>query len=313
MPDPGDLATPWALRVAVTLRIAERLEHGAMHIDRLAADTRCDPESLARVLRHLVQQGFFEEPAPGEFHLNDASHQLTSAEARFGLDLEGIGGRMSYVWSTLLEAVRSGRPHYDSVFEKPFWEDLDAHPTVAASFDALMGPGHGPQDPAVLLDSDWSGVRTVVDVGGGTGSLLTAIVDAHPSVNGVLVDLPRTVARSEAHERITVVGQSFFEPLPSGGDLYLLKNLLADWPDADAERLLQRCAEAARPNGRVIVLGGVSPGTNAAPELLMLVLVGGKARSLDEFRSLAARAGLEVVKSGALPSGRFAVECRPTR
>src|SRR4029079_1176058 len=116
------------------------------------------------------------------------------------------------------------------------------------------------------------------------------------SVRGTLVDLPGTVARAGAMfqaagvaERATVVGQSFFDPLPAGADLYLLKNLLADWPDPEAIALLRRCAQAARPAGRVVVLGGVSPDEAHAPspELLMLVLVGGKARSLSEFRDLA--------------------------
>src|SRR4029077_13699258 len=103
-------------------------------------------------------------------------------------------------------------------FGKPFWEDLQAHPQIAESFDALMGPGHGTADPDVLI-SGWDSVRTAVDVGGGTGSLLAEILRAHPGVRGTLVDLPATVARSRAvfqaagvADRATAVGQSFFDP-----------------------------------------------------------------------------------------------------
>jgi hypothetical protein len=183
-----------------------------------------------------------------------------------------------------------------------------------------MGPaGHGAPDPEVLVEGDWEGVRTVVDVGGGTGAQLAEILRARPSLRGILVDLPRTVARSGAifeqagvAERVTTLGQSFFDPLPAGADLYLLKNLLADWPDREAEAILHRCAEAARPRGRVVVLGGVSPDDpyGPSPDLLMLVLVGGKNRTLGEFRQLAERAELTVQAAGPLPSGRFAVECR---
>src|SRR5712691_3474196 len=135
----------------------------------------------------------------------------------------------------------------------PSWEDLDAHPDIVASFDALMGPpGHGTPDPEVLVTGGWESVRTVVDIGGGTGALLAEILRARPEIHGTLVDLPRTVARSSeifeavgVAERVTTVGQSFFDPLPSGADLYLLRGILNDWPDREATAILSRCAEAA--------------------------------------------------------------------
>jgi hypothetical protein len=111
---------------------------------------------------------------------------------------------------------------------------------------------------------------------------------------------------------VELVGQSFFAPLPAGGDVYLLKSILSDWPDAEAEAILRRCAEAARPAGCVLLLNGVSPDERRpAPELLMLVLVGGKDRTLSEFRALAARVGLSVTNATLQPSGRYVVECRP--
>jgi hypothetical protein len=242
---------------------------------------------------------------------------------RLGLDLTGIGGRMAHAWCTLLAAVRTGAPAYHTVFGRPFWEDLQAHPDVAANFDELMGPaGHGIPDPEVLVTGGWETVNTIVDVGGGMGSLLAEILRARPGVQGILVDLPSTVSRSQAvfhatgvADRVTAVGQSFFDPLPAGADLYLLKNLLADWPDREAKVLLSRCAGAARPAGRVVLLGGVTPDGDGrpSPELLMLVLVGGKSRNLSEFRELARSAGLEVRATGRQPSGRFVVECRPER
>ena len=145
-------------------------------------------------------------------------------------------------------------PAYHEVFHRPFWEDLQAHPDLAASFDALMGPaGHGILDPEVLVAGGWESVRTVVDVGGGTGSLLAEILRARPEVRGTLVDLPPTVARSVESfqvagvaERVTAVGQSFFDPLPAGADLYLLKNVLGDWPDRETMATLRRCTEAAQ-------------------------------------------------------------------
>jgi SAM-dependent methyltransferase len=271
-------------------------------------------------MRYLVSKGLFTEPAPGRFALNDLARGLLGESGRIGFDLDAIGGRMAYAWGTLLAAVRTGKPAYHEVFGRGFWEDLDAHPDVAASFDALMGvAGHGTPDWQVLVDpAGWESVRTVVDVGGGTGSLLAEILRARPEVRGTLVDVLRVVSRSgEVFEaagvanRATAVAQSFFDPLPPGADLYILKNVLGDWPDREATAILRRCAEAARPSGRVVVFTGAGPGDEASPELLMMVLVGGKGRTLDEFREMAGEAGLDVTAVGRQPSGRHIAECRP--
>jgi SAM-dependent methyltransferase len=317
----SDHSTAWCLHVVATLRVANSLAAGTTPIEELAAACGCHADSLARVLRHLIAAGVFEEPAPGQFALNEPARGLLAPSLLLGLDLSGIGGRMAYAWGSLLEAVRTGAPAYHTVFGRPFWEDLAAHPEIAASFDAMMGPaGHGKPDPEVLMGGDWEAVRTVVDVGGGTGALLAEILRTRPHVRGILVDLPSTVARSAelmaaagVTDRFTAVGQSFFEPLPAGADLYTLKKVLDDWPDREALAILKRCAEAARPGGRIVVLGGVSPDEAGvpSPELLMLVLVGGKHRTLTEFRALAGAAGLDVLAAGPLPSGRFVVECRP--
>lgn len=316
----SDLCTPWCVHVVATLRIADRIAAGNTQIDQLAAAACADRESLYRVLRHLVSKGLFEEPAPGRFAVNEAARALLGEQVRVGLDLDGIGGRMAHAWGTLLSAVRTGKPAYHEAFNRGFWEDLDAHPDIAASFDALMGPaGHGIPDAQVLPDpADWEFVKSVVDVGGGTGTLLAEVLRARPEVRGTLVDLPRTVARSSevfqgagVADRVTAVGQSFFDPLPGGKDLYLLKNVLSDWPDREAQAILRRCAEAARPSGRVVVFTGAGPGEDASPALLMMVLVGGRERTLDEFRELARGAGLEVRTVGRQPSGRVLVECWP--
>jgi hypothetical protein len=318
----GDLATPWSLHVVVTLRIAERIEAsgGTATIDELARAAPAHAPSLHRVIRQLVERGVFTEDTPGVIGLNAAARALRDPGVRLGFDLRGIGGRMAGAWSTLLDAVRTGEPAYHRVFGRPFWDDLDAHPEVAASFDALMGPaGHGTPDADVLVDRDWAAVRTVVDVGGGTGALLAEILRAHPHVSGVLVDRPSTLARAvpllEAaglRSRVTLAAQSFFDPLPPGGDLYVLKNVLADWPDREAQALLAQCSRAAHPAGRIAIVGGVSPDPAeiASPELLMLVLVGGRARTLSEFRELAASAGLSIAGSRVQASGRFLVSCR---
>jgi hypothetical protein len=314
-----DLCTPWCVHVAATLRIADHIAVGMNQIDDLARAAGCDRYVLHRMLTYLVGKGVFEEPASGEFRLNDTARQLLDPSWRIGLDLDGIGGRMAHTWGTLLTYIQTGEPAYADVFGMPFWDDLEAHPKVKASFDALMGPaGHGTPNPYFDITGGWAAVRRVVDVGGGTGAMLAEILRVRPGVQGTLVDLPGTVALAEetfqaagVAERVTIVGQSFFDALPGGADIYLLKKVLDDWPDRDATAILSRCAEAARPNGRVVVLGGVVQDDADRPLEIQMLLLGGKKRTESEFRELARQAGLELLAAGQQPSGYFVVECRP--
>jgi 2,7-dihydroxy-5-methyl-1-naphthoate 7-O-methyltransferase len=312
-----DLATPWCLMVAATLRLPDLIADGHHDIADLAAAAGCDRDALHAVLGHLVSRGVFQQPAPGRFDSNRAAEQLTN-QRRF-LDLDSIGGRMAHTWGTLLDYVRTGRPAYQKVFGRPFWEDLAAHPNIAADFDALMGPaGHGIPDFDIELTGGWDAIRTVVDVGGGTGAMLASLLRRHPRVRGILVDFPGTVARASeilasagVADRVTLRGQSFFDPLPAGADLYLLKSVLNDWPDEETVTILRRCAEAARPGGSIAVLGGVAP--DEAPRSLGIdmLVAGGKTSTLTQFSELARRAGLEILTAQTQPSGRFVTECRP--
>ena len=313
-----DLATPWCLRVAATLRIPEHISAGHAGIADLAAAAGCDADALHAVLGHLVSQGVFIEESPGRFACNQAAEQLASVPF---LDLAGIGGRMAHTWGTLLDYVRSGQPAYEQVFGRPFWEDLAVHPAIGAEFDALMGPaGHGVPDYDVELSDGWDTVRTVVDVGGGTGAMLASLLRRHPQARGILVDLPGTVARAGpllenlgVAGRVTVEGQSFFDPLPFGADLYLLKSVLNDWPDEPTVAILRRCAEAARTSQATIaVLGGVTADETPRSLGIDMLVAGGKTSTLSQFTELASLAGLDVIAARTQSSGRYVVECRPS-
>ncbi len=315
----SDLATPWCVHVAATLRVANHIDAGHTAIADLAAAAGADPEYLGRVLRQLVGKGMFEEPRPSHFALNALSRELLGDVS--GFDLDGFGGRMANAWPTLLRAVRTGKPAYQEAFGRPFWQDLEAHPNISASFDQLMHQGHGTPDPHVLVDPQaWSEIKIVVDIGGGTGALLAEILRAQPAITGILVDLPHTVqgapevfAAAGVADRAKTSGQSFFDPLPPA-DLYVLKSVLVDWPDAEARAILARCAEAARlrPAARVVVFTNSGPGQPASPDLLMLVLVGGKDRSIEELRALGSEAGLTLRAVGRQPTGKYLVEFVPT-
>jgi 2,7-dihydroxy-5-methyl-1-naphthoate 7-O-methyltransferase len=320
-----DLATPWCLHVAATLRIPEHISAGRAGIAELAAAVGCDRDALHAVLGHLVAKGVFAEESPGRFACNRPAEELAAVSF---LDLDGIGGRMAHTWGTLLDYVRTGQPAYQQMFGRPFWEDLAAHPQIAAEFDALMGPaGHGIPDFDIELSGGWDQIRTVVDVGGGTGAMLASLLRRHPQTKGILVDLPGTVARAAevidsfgVSSRMTVKGQSFFDPLPAGADLYLLKSVLNDWADEPTVAILRRCAEAAAQRqaaqpkeGTIAILGGVSADETPRSLGIDMLVAGGKTSMLTQFTELARQAGLEVVAARTQSSGRYVVECRPAR
>jgi hypothetical protein len=302
----ADLTTPWCVHTVATLRIADHIDAGITAIDELAVAAACDARALHNVLGHLASKGVFEEPEPGRFALNDTSRQLLGDAF---LALDGIGGRFAEAWSTLPAYVQTGRPGYAERFGLPFWDDLAAHPHLAAEFDALIGPaGHGAPNPHLELQHGWDDVRSVVDVGGGTGSMLTELLKVRPNLQATLVDLPGTVARAEGP--FEKVGQSFFDPLPAGADLYLLRSVLNDWPDEATDAILRRCAEAAHAGTRIVISGGVAPDDAPRRLEIEMVLLGGRTDTLAAFRERAARAGLEVVAAGPQPAGAFIVECK---
>jgi hypothetical protein len=323
-----DLVTPMALRVAATLRLADFMpddETGdgtgdGIAVGDLAKQAGADPEALARMLRHLVQHGVFTEPRPGEFAVNQTAAQLRSGQpAALWLDLDGFGGRMDLAFTALAHTVRTGEPAWEQVFGQPFWAYLDANPAISASFDATMALDAG--NAAVAAGYDWTTVREVADIGGGTGTLIAEVLRRNPGLRGMLADLPETAARAREYlaglglaDRCQVVGQSFFDPLPAGADVYMLSRVIHDWDDAAASAILHRCAEAAGSNGRVLVIEshgtGGDPAGFAEMNLRMLVLAGGRERTIEDYSALAASAGLQVTAVRDITDRHVIIECR---
>jgi 2,7-dihydroxy-5-methyl-1-naphthoate 7-O-methyltransferase len=313
-----DLATPWCLRVLVTLNIPELIEAGHNEIPDLAEAAGCDARALHGVLTHAARKGVFEEPRPGWFEFNPAAKELARG-ARF-LDLTGMGSRYAEIWSTLLSYTRTGKSAYAELYGRPFWADLATDPELASSFDALLKhpPGHGVPDSDFEISGGWDRVQRIVDVGGAIGVFLSELLQRHPGLHGTLLDLPETVTRARdvldragVSDRVTAVGQSFFDPLPAGADLYLLRRVLVDWPDEDKVRILRRCADAARPGGRVVVIGGVSPDDTPGEVTAELLMMGGWKVTVSEFRDLARDAGLAVTAASHQPPAKFIIECLP--
>jgi 2,7-dihydroxy-5-methyl-1-naphthoate 7-O-methyltransferase len=321
-----DLVTPMALRVAATLRLADFMPddgtgQGAVLGD-LAERAGADPDALARMLRHLVQHGVFTEPRPGQFAANPTAALLRAGQpGAVWLNLDGFGGRMDLAFTALAHTVRTGEPAWEQVFGQPFWAYLDANPAISASFDATMAVDGG--NAAVAGGYDWTAVRHVADIGGGTGTLIAEVLRCNPRLHGTLADLPETAARARHYlaglgldGRCEVVGQSFFDPLPPGADAYLLNRVIHDWDDAAATAILRRCAEAAGSAGRVLVIEshGTPGGDSAAfaeMNLRMLVLAGGRERTIDDYSALAAGAGLRVAAVHEITERHVIIECAP--
>jgi 2,7-dihydroxy-5-methyl-1-naphthoate 7-O-methyltransferase len=316
-----DLVTPMAVRVAATLRLADLMAGGVQHVGELAELTGTDADALGRLLRHLSCHGVFAEPLPGQFAINETADLLRSDHPlamRTWLDLGGFGGRMDLAFTELMHTVRTGQPAWEAVFGAPFWNYLAGDPAMAASFDATMA---GSLRTTAVACYDWSGVRHVVDVGGGTGALVAEVLRANADIRATLVDLPDTVARGRRFlvecgldGRCEFAGQSFFDRLPTGGDVYLLSGVLHDWDDESATAILRRCSEAACQTGRVVILesqgtAGDDPGMFAEMDLRMLVLFGGRERSVEDYGTLAAAAGLTTADVRTTPSGHVVIDC----
>lgn len=312
-----DLATPFAVRVAASLRLPDLIAAGSTRLDNLAAACDADRDALRRLLRYLVHRGVFAEPAPDVYALTDIGRLLCDdgpAGQRGWLDLTGLGARMDLAYTGLLHSVRTGAPAYEVVYGRTFWSDLDAHPVYRRYFDDLMASQQAVTAPLVATLYDWSGVSHVYDIGGGSGGLLAHLLSRHPHLRGTLVDRPgamRAAAerfiQSGLGERAEVVVGDFFDELPPGGDVYVVSRALTDWNDRDAVAILRRCADAAGRRGRVLVIE-VLP---AEPrfDLQMLVVVGGRERAAEDFEALAAAAGLTVARVLRGPGGLTLIDC----
>jgi 2,7-dihydroxy-5-methyl-1-naphthoate 7-O-methyltransferase len=302
----ADLATPMAVRVAATLRVADHITAGHRTAEEIASAAGAHADSLDRLLRHLVAVGLFTRDGQGLYGLTEFGEQLRENHAagkRKWLDMNSAVGRGDLGFVELAHSIRTGRPAYPVRYGKSFWEDLASDPVLSASFDTLMSHHLELDYAGVAAEYDWAALGHVVDVGGGSGGLLSALLTAHEGLSGTVLDLrgPASAAHRRfldagLSERAQVAVGSFFDPLPAGAGGYVLSAVLHDWDDRSAVAILRRCAEAAGSGGVVLVIEAVASDEHAGTgmDLRMLTYFGGKERGLAELGELAARAGLAV-------------------
>ena len=323
----SDLATPFAVRTVATLRVADVVKDGPVGVAELAQQCDAQADPLGRILRFLVQRGLFSEPETDVFGPNAASRVLEDDDprgVRAWLDLDGAIGRADLALVELIEQVRGHHSAYSTAFGRSFWEDLAQNAELSESFDNLMESKTYGLGPSVAAAYDWSRFDRVVDVGGGKGALIAEILHAHPTVRGVVVDLPGPAGHAEEYlaergvqDRAEIVPGDFFRELPPGADAYVLCDVLGDWDDADATRILSRCAEAGAAEASTLIVEMMPEDddmeTFTEMDLRMMVYVGGRMRDLERTRSVAAAAGLFIADVTELEDGYRIIECLPDR
>jgi hypothetical protein len=303
---PGAVAVQ-AIHVAARLALADLLAGGPKTAADLAETTRTDASSLDRFLRALTSLGIFASDTSGRYR-QTASSETLRADHSHSIRPWALMLGARFIWEpigSLDETIRTGRAAFEHVHHAPFFNHLAEHPEDAAVFNAAMSSM--PSYIAAIVDAyDFSRFQRIVDVGGGQGALLAAILAANTRARGVLHDLPAVVAGASAlrregiADRCEIVGGDFFDGVPGGGDAYLLSGVIHDWNDEAAVRILRNCRRAIRTDGTLILLDTVLTGSSdparALMDLLMMVLTGGRERTESEFRSVLREAGFSLTR-----------------
>lgn len=304
-------ATTQCMFVAAKLGIADLLADGPRSVDELAAETETSAAALYRVLRLLASLDVFVELEPRQFALTPMA-ELLQAEAPCSFrDYAIVHGSEWYnrAWAHLLYSVEKNEPAFDLACGLSLFEFTEQNPAAATDFNNSMTALSRFESAGVCAAYDFSDFKTVVDVGGGHGRLLTEVLAAQPALQGILYDRPSVVdaARaelksSEFGSRCRIEGGDFFTGVPAGGDVYFLKHIIHDWDDERSAVILRNCRDAMTAGGKVLVIEGVMPPGNEPSnsklwDVVMLALTsGGRERTEEEYAELYAQAGLSLTR-----------------
>lgn len=303
-----------AIQTTATLRLADLVQDGPQSAARLASATGTDEKNLYRLLRVLVALGIFEETEPGSFGPTALSTCLHSDNPRSLYHLARMGE--GWQWKALGElpySVRTGQPAFEHVFGKDIWRYFaEDDPDAGELFNRAMTSLSGPADELLAAAYDFSGVQTLVDVGGGVGGFITTVLKRNPGVKGILFDRPPVIEDARQHiaaaglqDRIELVAGDFLQSVPAGGDLYFMRQILLDWDDEASARILRHCLQAMKPGGKILAAERVLKSGKAdllgkLIDLVLMVNLFGYTRDEAEFGKLFTSAGLTV--SGVIPT-----------
>jgi SAM-dependent methyltransferase len=324
----GGFRAARVLYVAASLGLADLLGDTLQTSEELAKASATHAPSLARVLRALVAIGVLRQDPGGRFGLTPLGATLRNdvpGSLRAWV-LFALGGENHRVWGELMHSVRTGETAFEHVYGTDVWQYRNRHPEHARLFDAAMGAVMGGVEAAFAAAYPFAGVRRIIDVGGGDGTLLITLLQQHPWLEGVLFDQPevaaharRRIAEAGLAGRCATVAGDVFESVPQGGDCYLLARVIHDWDDERAVAILRNCCRAMVETGRLLLLERIvpappepSPALRAAAltDLAMLVVTGGRERTEAEYRNLLCVAGVAQITIIPTGSGLSVLEAR---
>jgi len=298
-----------AIHVIVELGIPDLLGDGRMNAADLAHAVNAKEDALYRTLRALASIGVLEESADRQFALTPMGALLRRDNRRSLAPWAAFIGTAAHwqAWSNLSRSIETGESAFRFTHGADVWEYRREHPAEGNLFDASMTAQTRSADTALVDAYDFSKYPVVADIGGGRGALLAAILLANPSIRGILFDQPHVLTAAPelldaagVADRCDIVAGSFFESVPSGADAYVLKWIIHDWQDAEAITILEKCRAAMPADGRALLVERLVDGPNVGPEakwidVQMLVMAGGRERTLAQFEELLGRAGLRLV------------------
>jgi hypothetical protein len=313
-----------SIYVAAKLGIADLLANGPRSIDELATATSVHPPSLYRVLRLLAGVGVFSQASEREFTLNDLGACLrtgVSGSIRSAAIL--FGEEPFHACEDLLYTVKTGETAFEHIYRASHFEYLADNPTAAQTFHDGIRQLTEVVYEVLVAAYDFSATRTLVDVGGGQGLLFAAILKANRSVRGILFETP--VARAGAEQliqtegltdRCDIVAGDFFDAIPAGGDIYLLKSVIHNWNDERAIKILRNCRRAIPKDGILLLVERVIPEDNEPffpklNDIVMMVVAGGAERTEREYRTLYEAAGFTLTRVIPTSSGFSFIEGVP--
>ena len=310
----------WVTRgiwVAAKLGISDLLAGGPKTAETLAAETGTHADSLYRILRMLAMTGVYNETEGKTFSLTPLSETLRTdvTGSLRGAAIAELGEVHYDAWGNIMHSVKTGEIAFDNRFGKDIWQYFESDPEKADNFNRYMASSSEPLNEEISTTYDFSGVKKLVDIGGGLGGMISAILAKNQHLEGVIFDAPSVVVKSKEFlaakglaDRCETIGGDFFEYVPEGGDVYAMRWILHDWEDARSLKILENIRMVLPADGKLLLAEAVVPPTNEPHfskffDLIMLTMTGGRERTETEWRQLLGKAGFHIQR--IIPTGSF--------